>query len=202
MKSVVRNTHDEWFPVDGKQIDANFAEHEGKIAELGGRWEAILYNQKTIQARLAALEAAKRGDDKFPRPVLSSSGQSFIAYSDAVKLEKDVRTSERQRAAGIVNKVLAPVPAYNSIRRQIVPAILDGAEAEKQTQEDIRDEYLALKTPHAKPEKTYTQADLDAAVMAAIERAAAWVRWYDNSWDQMAFNECFQHILNNDEVPK
>lgn len=133
------------------QIDANFAEHDGKIEalkqrimdtravadgcarrvqnELGdtGRAGDVYETIRKLDKRVALLEAAKPGDGEEPVP----------AYLHRVMLKraiKDTRASERQRAAEIVREYLDRRGLYRNGEpawmrgEELLSQILDGAE--------------------------------------------------------------------------
>lgn len=198
------------------QIDANFAELEAEIAELKRASREIQieigyrvgegHAADSLLARVQDLEAA-RGQKgvKFPEVRLSSSGQSFIAYSDAVKLEKQIRLEERKRAAEIVRGVISDgePPCVHPLD-DVIKRILDGAEPEPTQDRDRRQP--AWFRERDEPLRCFTQADLDAAIKANNERAVAWIRRFTGGWRFIAeppwhLKDLYNAILNNDEVP-
>lgn len=120
-------------------------------------------------------------------------------HDDGCENCEQVRASERQRAARIIDEQLRLANEWRYNIELTKQVILDGAEVEK----PYADDYNA---------KIYSMADLNAAVRKANERAVAWVEHWNNTpisqYDCDVdlrikdYDALLQHILNNDEVPK
>jgi hypothetical protein len=199
MKSVIVDEQCRWPAVDGKLIDANFAEMEGRLVALDKRGYPEMCERASkyrfTQADIdAALKADRERGEAWVRAWWDDVDHViYKKYEPLVSPETgEVKSNPPMTSWNLGQHILGGADQSVDANEKA------GTEAEKPRSTVCGEDYYDA-------EERFTQADIDKAVSAALkadrERFEGWTRrWWSS--EGCGLDDRIWHILNGDPVPK